>query len=168
MMKKLLFLYFLLIPGTCFTSDNTIKYISLGLRIGWDFGHGLTVGARVSLGLYSCSGLIGSKYINITKGLKAPLFRKLRFSYEGYNFVQLQFGFAPFPDNPLHLGGGLGTIFYHDENKIIFKPMTTISSGFLVFTELDILFLERNKISKDFGILGIIPIAIGGLDLGLE
>jgi len=136
------------ISNTCIASDKSLKYISPGLRIGWEFGRGLTISLKISLGINTDPDFDDNpKYYNITLGSKVPLFRKTKYLYEEYDFIELQAGCTPFKHNGLFAGGGLGFMFYQDNNKTKFRPMVTF----------DFIFLENKKISTDFGFLGIMP-----------
>jgi len=159
-----------LISNSSIASDKTLKYISPGLRIGYEFGRGLTIGFKFSFGININTDydFDNSAYYNITFGVKSPLFRKAKYLYEKYNFIELQAGYTPFSENLLFLGGGLGFMFYQDSNKTRFRPMVTIDSGWLIFAAFDFIFLENKKISTDFGFLGIMPIPLNKLDLGFN
>ncbi len=157
-----------LISNSSIASDKTLKYVSPGLRIGYEFGRGLTIGFKFSFGINTDYDFNNSAYYNITFGVKSPLFRKAKYPYEKYNFIELQAGYAPFTDNLLFLGGGLGFMFYHDNNKTKFRPTATIDSGCLTFAAFDFILLENRKISTDFGFLGIFPIPFNKWYLGFD
>lgn len=153
-----IFIIALIISGNCTASDNTF-YVSPGLRIGWDFGRGPTISLKLSLGINTNYNFDdNTKYYNITFGFKAPLFRKAKYNYEDYKFIELQAGFTPFYENLLFLGGGIGFIYYKNGNKTKYHPIITIDCGCFIFAACDFLILEDKKISTDFGFLVVAPI----------
>jgi len=159
----------LIISGSSIASDKSFQYVSPGLRIGWNFGRGLTISPKICFGINTDYDFgDDTKYYNLTIGFKAPLFRKAKYNYEEYSFVELQAGCTPFSENSLFLGGGLGFMFYKDDNKTKFRPMVTIDFGLLIFVAFDFIFIEKKKISTDFGFLGIIPIPLKKLPSGFN
>jgi len=156
-------------PQYGIATSKSFPYISPGLRIGWNFGRGLTISPKISFGINTDYNLGDDmKYYNLTIGFKAPLFRKAKYSYETHKFIEFQAGYTPIPENGLFLGGGLGFMFYKDDKKTKFRPMATIDFGWLIFLAFDFVFIEKKKISTDFGLLDIFPIPLSKWESGFN
>jgi hypothetical protein len=143
-------------------------YFSPGLRLGWDFGRGATISFKFSLGINFdiTKNDDPFQYLNITYGVKQPLFRKTKHSYERYTHLELQGGFWPI--RAFLLGGGTGYIFYKEDTITKRRPIVTVDLGCFVFAAIDVIFLENNETSKDFGFLGVFPIPFYGYDFNFN
>jgi|GEM_PF-2378245 len=146
--------------------SKTFPYVSPGLRIG--FGKGVNISLKISFGINTDYELgHDSKYYNLTIGFKVPFLRKAENSYEKYKFIEVQAGYKPFPEENLlsgmFFGGGLGFMFYKENNKTKYCPMATVDFGPLFlwgFYGFDLVFLEYKEINTDFGILWVMPIPL--------
>jgi hypothetical protein len=152
----------LLGAGVCLSEEKPIPYISPGLRIGYDFGNGFSVGAKISLGIFTDPG-----YYNITLGVRGVSHKKPVPSVDEYNFIQFQAGYPKWgPREMAFLGGaGAGIVFFKDKGINRIKPIFNLSYGLLLFLDADIIPLSASEFKVDVGTLGVLPIPLRKLNL---
>ena len=85
---KIAILVMISLPACLQASEDWITYVTPGIRLGWDFGDGLTFGGKISVGLLRDADLNESMFFNVTVGFKAPLTNREKFWYREYNFIQ--------------------------------------------------------------------------------
>jgi hypothetical protein len=139
--------------------EKPIPYVSPGFRVGYEFGEGLTVGLKISLGINT-----DPEYWNVTTGFKALMFRKPRSAWDAYTYCQFQAGFLPWHE-PIFAGGGIGYAVFSEGPGRVVKPMVTLSCGFLLFCEADLVPLP-DRLKCDTGILGVFPVPLRRIDFG--
>ncbi|MFO7890124.1 MAG: hypothetical protein R6V04_07270 [bacterium] len=167
------FIIILVISNNCTASDNTF-YISPGLRIGWEFGGGLTICPQLALGIsidLDDDKNHNLKYLNITLGIKNFIIRTKDATYDSYCSLQLKAGYQPFlPSSAIGIGGGIGVAFFREEKLIYLRPIATVEGTilFVAFPTIDIFLLKQNKVHADFGILGLFPIPLEKNGFGIE
>jgi hypothetical protein len=152
----------LLVSGLCKSEERPIPYISPGLRIGYEFGNGFSVGAKISLGIFT-----DPEYYNITFGVRGVSHKKPSSSVDEYNFIQFQAGY-PKRDSwdMAFLGGmGAGVVFFTDKGGKRIKPIFNFSYGLLLFLDVDIIPLGASQFKVDAGTLGVLPIPLRKIDL---
>ena len=151
----------LLVSGLCRSEERPIPYISPGLRIGYEFGNGFSVGAKISLGVFTDPG-----YFNITFGFRGVSHKKPVPSVDEYNFIQFQAGYPKRESwDMAFLGGaGAGVVFFKDEGGNRIKPIFNLSYGLLLFLDADIIPLDGSKFKVDVGTLGVLPMPLRKLN----
>ena len=153
--------FIILIAGACYSSEKPIPYISPGLRIGHEFGNGFSVGAKISLGIFTDPG-----YYNITFGFRGVSHKKPAPSVDEYNFIQFQAGY-PKRDSwgAAFLGGaGAGIVIFEDKGARRIKPIFNLSYGLLLFLDADIIPLSASEFKLDVGTLAVLPIPLKEVD----
>ena len=151
-------------------SAESFWYLSPGLRIGWNFSGNFTVDGKISIGLNTDDNLNKITFCNITLGFNALAFAKAKENkFNEYNYVQFQAGssFLDIEDNLFITGMGAGFIF-NTNNKNDFSPIIRLFSGFIVFPELDLIFLKRKQIVSYFGVRGVIPGSMQKINIGFD
>jgi hypothetical protein len=170
-MKKIYWLIFKIILVSSFFLCNMIIlasdsfwYFSPGFRLGWNLSKNFTFDTKFSVGLNNDDKLNKITFYNITFGFNVLAFTKNKKNqFNKYNYIQIQAGNNFIEDNFLIMGIGAGFIFNADKQND-FSTMIRLFSGFLIFPELDLIFLKSNKIYSNFGIRGIFPIPLKQVD----
>lgn len=136
--------------------EKPIPYVSPGLRVGYEFGKGLTVGLKISLGVNA-----EGNYYNITLGVRAVSRRDLASRKETYSYYQFQAGT---PLNGIHGGGGVGFAVSGKDMERRVDPMFTLSYGMGLYSELDAVRMPE-RFRCDLGVLGIIPVPLRKMEM---
>jgi len=136
--------------------EKPIPYVSPGLRVGYEFGRGLTLGLKISLG-FATEG----DYFNITLGVRASSKRDPASREETFSYFQFQAGT---PLNGIHGGGGVGFAVSGKEMERRVDPMFTLSYGVGLYSELDVIRMPE-RFRCDLGVLGIIPVPLRKMEL---
>jgi hypothetical protein len=154
---KILLIIIIWFGNISYLSADNIWYFSPGIRIGLNPSGNFTVDGKISLGI--CDNFSGKiTFYNITLGFNALTFTKTKGNqFNEYNYVQFQTGGNFFEDNILISGLGVGFIFKAN-GKRNFSPILRFFSGFLIFPELDLIFIRSKQIHSIFGVRGILPI----------
>ncbi len=147
--------------ATPLLADDAITYISPGVRFGYNFGEGPTIGVKISLGSF-----YADSFFNITLGTNFPVGNRVKKPHEKYQFVELQAGTFKNPI-PLCLGGGVGIAFSQIDEQPIIAPKISLFGGFLAFATMDMVFFKNNEI-RDFGLEFVLPLPVGLKDNFLE
>jgi hypothetical protein len=138
-------------------------YFSPGVKFGYIFGKGFTMGLKMSIGIFHDDGT----FVNITFGGKGSITKKNKFDY---HFIELQAGFPTEIKTNSYLlsGGGLGIIIQNENSNSYISPKLNLFTGFLLFGEMNFYFNNKQKLMTDIGIEGVLPIPFKGLNLGLN
>ena len=160
-------LIFIITFMACFSFlfSDFIPYISPGLSFGWDFRNGLTLSPKISIGIVA-----GNDFYNLTYGWNFPAFRNYKESYENHKYLQFQvgiFGGEFFGDKhvPLYFGGGIGYIYYKQDDLFIYAPKITAFSGFWTFLKTDFILLNKKVFVPNLGIQPVFPIPLRDVDI---
>ncbi len=168
---KIKTLKFLLLPLLVLTlyrsslhAENSL-YVSPGLSIGMNSDWKLIGGAKISLGINTDSDLTEIAFYNITFGFNALISPKSTSDkLKEFNYIQIQAGKSYINDDPTIFGAGIGFIFNTD-NQLNYSPILSLFSGFILFPELDLLFLRNNSVQTYFKIRAVAPYALRNLPL---
>jgi hypothetical protein len=157
--SKIISVSIIMIFGSVSANDG-IRYISPGIRIGWAFGHGVSLGFKASMGVLHK----GSIY-NVTIGKKVALNRRTRSRYLSYVNCDLQYGHWLIPSSHVYstalVGGGMGVGLGHtDSGGTIMRPHATVFGGNGLFGTADFLLISRSRTDIDFGVAGVLPIPL--------
>ena len=163
---KLPVIFFLLlaISITPLHAENSL-YFSPGISIGVNSDWQLIAGAKISLGINTNSELTQIAFYNITLGFNGIISSK-SFSnkMEKFNYIQFQAGRTLIIDDPLIFGAGIGFIF-NSGSELNYSPMLSLFSGFILFPELDLLFLRNDSMESYLKIRGVAPYVLRNLPL---
>ena len=140
--------------ATPLLADETLTYISPGVRFGYHFDEGPTLGFKISLGSF-----YADSFFNITLGTNFPVGNRVKKPHEKYQFVELQAGTFKNPI-PLGLGGGIGIAFSQINEQPIIAPKISLFGGYLAFATMDMVFFKNNEI-RDFGLEFVLPLPVG-------
>jgi len=159
--KKFTFIFALLIIQLA-NSDRVIAssktyYISSGLRIGWNFGKGLTIGPQIFFALNN-----STQNYTFTLGMRMCITCNKKVQNKSYYFFKLQYFDQPFLrwSNALVVGGGFGFAFFNKNATTLVRPMISLYTGFIIYPAVDILFFGSKKIGVDSGVLLPLPFFI--------
>jgi hypothetical protein len=154
--------FMIFIAGACHSSEKPIPYISPGLRIGYEFGNGFSVGAKISFGIFTDPG-----YYNITFGFRGVSHKKPVPSVDEYDFIQFQAGYPKRDsrDTAFLGGAGAGIVFFKDKGVRRIKPIVNLSYGLILFLDADIIAVSASEIKLDVGTLAVLPIPLKKVDL---
>jgi hypothetical protein len=128
-------------------------YFSPGVRLGWSFGGGLTLGAKISFGVYS-----HDEFANITFGGQNLIFAHAQPRFENHAYADIEGGLLV--ANAVYGGGGLGCIFYDRKIGLKVAPRVTSFIGYGLFPTLDLLYVRGLGIKSNLGLQGVVPIPI--------
>ena len=140
---------------------QSFPYLSPGIRLGFAGPDGPTLTFKVSIGINSDEDFNDSEYLNLTVGVKAPLFKK-RYQRQTlpFPFIQLQYGKAFFNDSSVFAGGGVGFAFLNQGSRNTVRPFLTVDAGFVAFPSIDILVASSRELLIDGGLLLVAPIPL--------
>lgn len=139
--------------ATPLLADDAITYFSPGVRFGYNFGEGPTIGVKISLGRFT-----ENSFYNITFGTNLPLGKKGNQPFEKYNFLEIQGGMFSNPPI-LSFGGGTGMAFFRNGKATIVAPKICAFKGLFAFATIDMVFLKEREIN-DFGFEFVLPVPI--------
>jgi len=159
--KKFTFILALLIIQLA-NSDRVIAssktyYISSGLRIGWNFGKGLTIAPQIFFALNN-----STQNYAFTLGTRMCILCNRQIQNKFYYFFEFQYDTQPFlrRSNALAVGGGFGFAFFNKDTTTLVRPMISLYTGFIIYPAVDILFLDSKKIGVDSGVILPLPFFI--------
>lgn len=142
---------------------DILPYATIGFRVGWDSQCSLSFSPRFSVGVTDEDKGI---FINITSGWRK--FKRPIIAIRELSFIDIQAGAiaARAADYPIFFGGGVGFLFGSDREEFKLIPRTTIFSGLLLYPSIDLTFWSKSRISFDAGVEAVLPIPLGGIDIG--
>ena len=146
--------------SSAFASDTDgIPYISPGVGISWNFGSGLVFAPKVSLGYLS-----NGSFVNLTVAIATCSTDK---TYPLYVF-ETQYGAISksleVSKTQLLWGGGIGIALHSTDQGVVVRPKISAFVGFLVFLNIDLIFMERTRIG--IGPEFVLPIPLRRISLG--
>ncbi len=140
-----------------------IPYVTPGIKFGWDFQKGFTMGPKLGIGLVD---LDHGKYINVTIGIKA--FEKSSGNGNQFVFLDCQIG-AMVPDaSLLSVGGGAGLLLGKGNGGLKVAPRSTLFCGFIAFAGIDFNFWGADEISLEPGMEIGLAVPLKKNDVGFD
>ncbi|MGD9488697.1 MAG: hypothetical protein AB7W47_11785 [Calditrichaceae bacterium] len=163
-MKKLFFLILLFCLNQVSFSQKIVPYISPGISIGYNFNNGVIYGFKISLGILNTEQ---DYFYNITFGNRNN-FKNNNDTFLPYKYVDFQVGAItePIGEHKIQLlkGGGVGFLFYKENNKFQYSPRVTAFSGYLVFSSIELNLLKFKKLEPDYNIRAVFPMPLRKMD----
>jgi hypothetical protein len=161
MLKLTIFLVLIICSFANLMAKDIIPYATIGIRIGYDFKCGLTISPRISVGL---TDIDRGVFVNFTAGSRK--FQKPIIVYNEFSYFDIQAG-AVFKGLPgIFFGGGAGLLIGSTKESFKIIPRSTVFSGCFLFPSIDMTYWKRSKISYDAGLEVVLPIPLGGIDIG--
>jgi len=161
MLKLYIILVLILCCSANLLAEQIIPYITVGIRIGWDFKCGRSISPRLSIGI---AEIEKGAFINLTFGMRT--FKKPIIYAEDFSFLDLQVGKA-FEKIPVgFLGGGVGILFCRSNQGSVSIPRNTFFLGCFLFPSVDVTYWDSATTSYDIGVEAVLPIPLRKIDFG--
>lgn len=150
-MKKWWFLIIIICRFELYSgSNNSLYYLSPGIKLNWDFHHCFLFETKLSFGYMDSE----TRYYNCTIGYTKPIIKNDEFKNLKHVFCQIYHGYYH-PFYPQSIGTGMGMAFFRDSGNINIFPKMTISYGSGLFCTVDYILIKN---SLYLGIQGVLPI----------
>ncbi len=144
----------LLLPLSAQSSD-VIYYISPGIRINFNFQHGIqSIGGKVSFGFYA-----DQSFVNLTVAAQEPFLKKTHSREHRFVFMELQYGNF-YAGAPVAFGGGVGLSFFKKINSLKPLPRVSFFAGSLAFFTYDFVMTPSGKVDETMGVELALPIPV--------
>lgn len=160
--KRILILF--LFTWASLNSTEYLGYISPGISFGINSSGKVFVDGKISIGMTQYRE-VNNTYIKyhtaaFTVGFNALIRNEVKINFEKeYNYFLVQYGTSTLPEYFIMSGVGIGRIFkVTDKHRGI--PLIRLYIGAVIFSEFDMLFISKNKILKNYGVRGILPLPI--------
>lgn len=161
-LKLILILIFILCCTINLTAKDILPYATIGVRLGWDLRCGLTLSPRASFGLADLDRVAFISINTETRKFRNPIIALKEFSY-----FDIQAGASVKELSDILVGCGIGLFIGSTQESFKIIPRSTVFSGCFLFSTIDMTYWNRSKISFDTGVEAVLPIPMGGIDLGL-
>ena len=150
---------FILTLNTLYSSEY-LGYLSPGFALGINSSGQVYIDGKISIGMMQHWDIDKFHSASFTLGFNSLLSNKAKTDLGNeYNYFLVQYGGSLFQQNFLLSGIGIGKIF-NVKKKYYGSKLIRIYTGAIVFPEIDFLFLEKDKINKNYGVHGVFPIPI--------